>query len=113
MQEKTNLEIQILQLNHQNEELKMKSVLLMTEIERLHSIIHEKEKEGDTLRETMNEIEIQNFNKIQDMKKQVENVIREKLVRNKKRKMIQNNLVDRGNSPRNSAMARRKENFRV
>lgn len=79
-QEKINLEMQVMQLNHQYQELKMKSVLLMTEIERLHSIIHEKEDQQENLRERMSEMEIENFNKIQEIKKQVEDVIREKLV---------------------------------
>lgn len=58
----------------------MNSILYMAEIERLHTIIFEKEGEEELWRERLGEIENQHASQIQDLKRQFEEILREKLV---------------------------------
>ena len=60
--------------------LQMNSILYMAEIERLHTIIFEKEGEEEMWRERMIELENQHAQQTHDLKRQFEDILREKLV---------------------------------
>ena len=78
-QERNELESYIIKIKAQNQDLLVKSILYMAEIERLHTIIFENEREEDMWRERVNEIENHHANQLQEHKKQAENNLRDRL----------------------------------
>ena len=70
----------IQRLKSQNTNLQMNSILYMAEIERLHMIIFEKEGEEEMWRERLIDLENQHATHVQELKKQFEDILRERLV---------------------------------
>ena len=67
-------------MKERQQELEMKTVLYMAELERLHIIILEKESEGEVWVDRVSQIESLNSTKVQELKRQYEDILREKLV---------------------------------
>lgn len=74
-----NLEDQNWKLKVKSQDLEMQIVLFMVEIERLHGIIVEKEKENDFWKEQLSEERQEHENQIQELKKQFESLLMDRL----------------------------------
>jgi len=79
-QEKREIEDTLLRVQTEAEDLGVKAILYMAEIERLHTIIFEIEKEEDIWRERIVELENQNAIRLEEQKVEYEDILRDKLV---------------------------------
>jgi len=79
-QEKREIEDILLTAQSEAEDLRVKAILYMAEIERLHTIIFEIEKEEDIWRERIVELENQNAIRLEEQKVEYEDILRDKLV---------------------------------
>jgi len=80
MQEKNQLESQISRLKVKCQDSELKGVLLMIEIERLYNIMEEKNKEKESMKERMLELEANNANQLEDFKRGFENMFKSRIV---------------------------------
>jgi len=81
MQEKNQLESQISRLRAKCQDSELKGVLLMIEIDRLYNIMEEKNKEKESMKERMHDMETNNNNQLEDFKRGFENMFKSRIVR--------------------------------
>ena len=80
MQEKNQLESQISKLRNKCQDLELKGILLMIEIERLENVMEEKSRERESLKDKMIDMEANNNNQLEDFKRQFENMFKSRIV---------------------------------
>jgi len=79
IQEKNQLESQISRLKVKIQDFEIKGVLLMIEIDRLYSVLDEKNKEKEAIKERIGDMEANSANQLEEFKRQFENMFRSRI----------------------------------
>jgi len=80
IQEKNQLESQISRLKMKCQDLEVKGVLLMIEIDRLYNVMEEKNREREAIKEKMVDMEANSANQLEEFKRTFENMFRSRIV---------------------------------